>query len=592
MQRFRGSGEDPRDRTRVSNRRSLVGDVHTRALCEYNLRVRMRDGVCLATDVYRPDRDGRYPVILIRTPYDKYATAVRYERYAFDTFRFVRDGHVVVVQDCRGTFASEGRFRPFHDETSDGTTTISWITAQPWSNGKVIAAGASYYGATQLLAAVARPSGLCGVMPVVTSSEYYEGWAYQNGAFQLGFALSWAVDLAIAELSRGDKLGDGAGEQREALEAIAADPWGGYRTLPLAQLAEDIPLLASYREWLAHSCRDSYWRATAINERYDALSVPGLHVGGWNDIFLTGTLENFAGMSGTGHSQHLIVGPWGHAPWGELVGDVWLGSEAGAQGIDDVATRMRTFVGYCERGGGAESGLPPVRLFVMGDNRWRDEDGWPLSRTVPTRHYLRDAWRLTREPPGDERPDVYRYDPLDPVPTIGGKTILPGDGRFMGPRDRRAVHQREDVLLYVSEPLQRTVEITGPVVASLSVATSAVDTDFTVGLVDVAPDGRRIGVTDGILRLRFRDGTGLEHLAVPGEVYRIEVDLGATSSVVGAGHRLALEVSSSNFPRFDRNPNSGGPFEHARAADCRAARQTIFHDVGRPSYVVLPMIER
>jgi putative CocE/NonD family hydrolase len=564
----------------------------TRALCEYNVPVRMHDGVCLATDVYRPDRHGRYPVILIRTPYDKYATAVRYAWYAFDTFRFVRDGHVVVVQDCRGTFASEGRFRPFLDETRDGTATISWITAQPWSNGKVIAAGASYYGATQLLAALARPPALRGVMPVLTSSEYYEGWTYQSGAFQLGFALSWAVDFAIAELARTNQRGDGAGAQREALEALAADPWVGYRTLPLAQLPEEIPLLGNYGKWLAHPCRDSYWRGTAINERYDALSVPGLHVGGWNDIFLAGTLENFAGMSRNGYPQHLVVGPWGHAPWGGLVGDVWFGPEAGAQGIDDVATRARTFVEYCEQDGGAESGLPPVRLFVMGDNRWRDEDGWPLVRAVPTRYYLHEGRTLTPEPPGDERPDAYTYDPLDPVPTVGGNTILPGDGRFMGPRDRREIHERADVLLYVAEPLRRTVEITGSVVASLSVATSAVDTDFTVGLVDLAPDGRRIGVTDGILRLRFRAGTAGERLAVPGEVYHVEVELGTTCYVVGAGHMLALEVSSSNFPRFDRNPNSGGVIAHARAADCRPARQTIFHDRARPSYVLLPMIER
>jgi putative CocE/NonD family hydrolase len=228
----------------------------------------------------------------------------------------------------------------------------------------------------------------------------------------------------------------------------------------------------------------------------------------------------------------------------------------------------------------------------MGANEWRDEDDWPLARAVETRFYLRADGALTREPPAEEAPDEFAYDPSDPVPTVGGNTLLPGSGFFMGPRDRRAVHKRPDVLLYVSDVLQRDIEVTGPLSAILHISTSALDTDFTVALLDIYPDGRAVGIADGILRLRYRNSFDRQELATPGHVYAIEVDLVATSNVFLAGHCIGVEVSSSNFPRFDRNPNSGGVVAKAIEADFVVAQQRVFHDANRASYVVLPVIPR
>jgi putative CocE/NonD family hydrolase len=231
-----------------------------------------------------------------------------------------------------------------------------------------------------------------------------------------------------------------------------------------------------------------------------------------------------------------------------------------------------------------------VRIFVMGANEWRDETEWPLARAVPTRLYLRANGALSREAPADEEPDEFSYDPRDPVPTVGGSTYLPGSGFFSGPRDRRTIEQRPDVLVYTSDPLQDDLEVIGPVKATLTVSTSAPDTDFTVALVDVHPDGRAMGVIDGILRLRYRQGLDRQVLAQPGQIYEIDVDLVATANVFRAGHLIRVEVSSSNFPRFDRNPNNGGVIAEATVMDLATARQRVFHDRRRASFITLPTV--
>jgi putative CocE/NonD family hydrolase len=378
--------------------------------------------------------------------------------------------------------------------------------------------------------------------------------------------------------------------------------------VPLMAVAESTPWLGSYREWLTHPDRDDYWRHTAINERYSDIDVPALHIAGWNDIFLKGSLENYVGLrdgAGTQRGrdhQRLIVTPYGHSQGhGESAGDLWYGGGAeyvfasrhaatSATAPIDLPRECIEWLDACLKDGPYHEG-PPVRLFVMGANRWRDEEHWPLTRAITRRWYLRTDAGLSPEAPGDEAPDTFVFDPLDPVPTAGGQTLLPGGGFFMGPRDRRAIEHRPDVLAYTSEPLQRALEVTGYITVTLHVATSGVDTDFTAALVDVHPDGRALGVVDGILRLRYRDGTARAVFAEPGRVYEIQIDLQATSNVFGVGHRLRVEISSSNFPRFDRNPNTAGAVAETDESRFRVAQQVVFHDADRASFVTLPIIE-
>ena len=565
---------------------------------DYNLSVPMADGVRLATDVFRPQAPGRYPVILIRTPYDKHVAAPSMGMLGgLDPLWAAREDYVVVIQDCRGTFGSEGTLRHFHHEAADGAASIAWAAAQEWSNGSVAMAGGSYVGATQLLAATRTPPSLRALIPNITASDYYEGWTYQGGAFQLGFALMWITGAAYADLPRREALGEDVSTDREALEAIVADLPSAYRRLPLAELPRRLPVLEGYGDWLAHPDRDEFWRSIAINEHYGMIDVPSLHIAGWSDIFLNGSLENFVGLrdrAATEHAranQRLVVGPWGHgAPPGEVVGDLWFGRDAGPTAMSNYQKWVREFLEAQLKGGGSLDS-PRVRIFVMGANRWRDEDDWPLARAAQARFYLRAGGRLTREAPAaEEAPGEFVYDPADPVPTVSGNTLIVGGGFFMGPRDRRAVRERGDVLLYTSDVLQRDLEVTGWLDATLNIATSVTDTDFTVALVDIYPDGRAIGIADGIRRLRYRNGCTRQELATRGRTYEIRVNLAATSNVFKAGHRIGVEVSSSNFPRFDRNPNHGGVIAEATESDFVVARQRVFSDAGRASYITLPIV--
>jgi uncharacterized protein len=568
----------------------------TSVTIDFNVAVQMRDGVRLTADVFRPRASGRYPVILIRTPYDKHVTAAQMGGSATDPLWAARSGYVAVVQDVRGTGGSEGDLHPLRDEAEDGAVSVHWAASQEWSNGSVAMAGSSYYGATQLLAATRRPPALQGVMPGFTSADYYENWTYQGGAFQLGTELMWAAGIAYADLPRRTARGEDVSAEAEALEAVVLDLPSAFAQLPLLELPRQIPALGFYGEWLAHPDRDEFWRAIAINERYGMIEVPAVHTAGWNDIFLKGTLENYVGLragAATEHAranQRLIVSPWGHgAPPNEIVGELWFGPAAGALAMAQLKSWHRQFLDATLNGDGSLDS-PRVRVFVMGANRWRDEDDWPLARAQDERLYLRSGGRLTGEAPADDVPSDFVYDPADPVPTVSGNTLLPGGGRFMGPRDRRGVRQRADVLLYTGEVLTRDLEVTGPLLATLHVATSARDTDFTVALVDIYPDGRAIGIADGIRRLRYRNGFAKQQPATPKETYEIEVDLAATSNVFMAGHRIGIEVSSSNFPRFDRNPNHGGVIAEATASDFVVARQRVFHDANRVSYITLPIV--
>jgi putative CocE/NonD family hydrolase len=576
---------------------------------ERDVPVPLPDATTLSADLWRP-ADGRpAPVLLQRTPYDKsFALVVQ---GGLDPARAVAAGYAVVVQDVRGRYASEGTFEPFVNEAADGAATIAWLAEQPFCDGRVATYGGSYVGATQLLAAVERPPALRAMLPHVTSADYHDGWTTEGGAFQLGLALNWARSLAAGELDRREQRGEDVDELKERLDAELADPLGGYRRLPLV----DQPVLAElapyYLRWLEHPARDAFWRGISARERLGAVDVPALHLAGWHDVFLEGSLAAYAALRAHDRApQRLVVGPWAHSGWGDAVGEVIYGPEASRYALDPTDLHLRYFDTVLNRGvedhvvpvprrvdgaaAAADDRAAPVRIFVMGADRWRDEDAWPLARARRRALHLRADASLTWDAPEPgEASRTYTYDPADPVPTGGGRTLMPGHEASiaLGSRDQRPVEARPDVLVYTTAPLERDVEVTGAVRLVLHAASSAPDTDWTAKLVDVHPDGPALGVTDGILRARYRDGLDRERLLEPGRPERFVVEVGSTSMLFRRGHRIRVEVSSSNFPRFDRNPNTGGDNARATASDLRPAHQRVFHDPARPSQLELPIVE-
>jgi hypothetical protein len=363
-----------------------------------------------------------------------------------------------------------------------------------------------------------------------------------------------------------------------------------------------------YDDWLAHPDDDDYWQQWSIERQHSKVAAPAYHLGGWYDLFLGGTLRNYISMrhnAGTQESrrgQKLIIGPWAHGSSpSNLVGDMDFGVLSSPDSLDLNGIQLRWFDYWLK---GKDNGImrePPVKIFVMGDNVWRDENEWPLARAQYTSYYfhskegantLRGDGVLTTEAPDSEPTDVYLYDPRHPVPTLGGANMLPGAAlhALHGPKDQRPVEARSDVLVYSTSPLQDDVEVTGPVTVTLFAASSALDTDFTAKLVDVHPDGYAQNLADGIIRARYRESRIEAKLLEPGKIYEYIIDLWATSNVFKAGHRIRVEISSSNFPRFDRNPNTGHAF--GEDAELLPATQTVFHDVAHASHVVLPIVPR
>ena len=556
-------------------------------MIERDVRIPMRDGTALHADVHRPDAAGRVPAIVSRTPYDRSNRLV--PSAALDPARAVEAGFAVVCQDIRGRFGSPGRFRPFSDEPNDGYDTVEWAAAQPWCTGAVGMAGRSYSAAAQWMAAAEQPPHLQALFPMAIGANFYDHWLYQGGAFQLGFNLFWAL-LVLAP--------------KEAPRATAHSRHLPLKTLPvLADLRERASF---YFEWLDHPNDDAYWQRLAINRHYPRVLVPAYNVTGWYDVFLRGTLENFTRMRREGGSpearrgQKLLVGPWGHGstygPYPDHSYPVFAPHDA----LDLAPVQLRFFARFLknERNGIDEEA--PVRIFVMGENRWRDEENWPLARARDTAWYLHGpsapgALRsLSPEPPGHEAPEEYVYDPRDPAPTVGGSTSLPAllFGSSSGPQDQRRVEERPDVLVYSSVPLQRALEATGPLRVRLFAATSTADTDFVVKLMDVDEAGVSRILAEGVLRARFREGYDRPRPVIPGTVQAYEIDLAATAHVFAPGHRVRVAITSSSFPRFDRNPNTGRPLGTDGPDDLRPARQTIFHDRGRASHIVLPVVPR
>jgi hypothetical protein len=500
---------------------------------------------------------------------------------------------VVIAQDVRGRYASEGDWYPFKYESQDGYDTVEWAAALPYSNGKVGMFGGSYVGATQYLAAIAKPPHLAGICPSDTASNYHDGWVYQGGAFEQWFSESWTTGLADNTLSRRMELGDDVVRWAQTLPLLS---YPVYATPSAAGLAP------YFTDWLAHSNYDDYWKQWSIEDHYAQIQVPVFSMGAWYDIFLGGTLRNYArlkneaGTEAARRGQRLMIYVGGHAG-GTAVGKIGAVDFGDKLPFDVDAVTLRWYDNLLK---GIANGLDhekPVKIFVMGKNDWREENDWPLERAKTTRYYLRSTkpanglaggGTLSTAAPLEEKPDQYVYDPNDAVPTIGGPLCCQPLPTGVGPQDQRPAEARGDVLIFSSPAFTQNTEVTGPISLDLYVSSSAVDTDFTGKLVDVWPNGFAQNLTEGIMRLRYRNSQEKPELGIPGEIYHISVDLWATSNVFLPGHKLRLEVSSSNFPRFDRNLNSGE--DQARGTHMIKATNVIYHDKSRPSALVLPIV--
>jgi uncharacterized protein len=543
------------------------------------VRVPMSDGPHLEGVLYR-GAGAVQPVLLVRTPYSEPMSRPLPILPALDA------GFAVLVQDCRGTGRSDGEFRTFENEAADGLDTVAWLVRQPWCDGKVVMFGMSYLGMAQLAVTGHRPEGLVAIAPTVTPDDYRDGLVYRQGAFQLGQALAWHLLEAVQLIGRGEDVA----ARMAGLMALVGDTETAYRTLPLADRPGVSAVLPSWRTWLERESDAEYWRGISYATRRTAIAVPALHVGGWFDLFLRGTLDNYTTMAGAAPDQHLVVGPWSHIDQTGALGEVFYdGGSAQAIRLEDQQLRFLT-----ESVAGRPTSVPPVQLYVMGANRWRTEHEWPLARTDWQTWYLSAAGELGREPPSAGAAE-YVHDPHDPVPTVGGAVVLAGsrDGRLgyqPGSRDQTELDGRTDILRFTSAELSEDVEVTGPLRVRLYAATSAADTDFTAKLVDVHPDGRAMAIADGIVRARYRAGMDSPQPVVPGEVYEYEIDLGATSQVFRAGHRIRVDVASSNFPCFDRNSGSAKPAGQVTEDDFVTATQRIFFGPERPSAIRLPVI--
>jgi uncharacterized protein len=561
---------------------------------QHDVPMRTRDGVTLYADIYRPTSPGKFPVILMRTPYDK---SVNWA--VSPAHKMVQRGYVVIIQDVRGRYTSEGEWYPFRHEQADGFDSVEWAAALPYSDGKIGMMGASYVGATQMLAAIAQPPHLAAIAPNVTASNYHDGWTYQSGAFEQWFDQNWTSQLAQNTLQRL------IAQNTNALVGTPTLPLADYPVFNFGQLPADGKLTATiapyYRDWLAHPDYDDYWKQWSIEENFSKIAVPMLQVGGWYDIFNGGTLRNYMGAKAHGSTeaartqQHLLIEIGGHAGFGRRIGDVDFGPHATENVYTDVILDWYDFLFKGIHNGFAAE--KPVKIFTMGANEYRTVEDWPPPQAVLTKYFLHSSGKansvrgegsLSVSAPKAEPSDSYSYDPANPVPTVGGPLCCDEAHMEPGPRDQRSVENREDVLVYTTAPLARDLEVTGPVTATLFVKSSAVDTDFTAKLVDVAPEGFAQNLTEGILRMRYRVSPERAVLMNPGQVYEISLDLWATSNVFLRGHSLRLAISSSNFPRFDRNPNTGEETRTARTSV--AASNTILHDAQHPSALVLPVM--
>jgi putative CocE/NonD family hydrolase len=533
--------------------------------------VPMRDGVRLSANVFRPDEAGRFPTILVRTPYGKGREITTHYQ------TFVEHGYAVVVEDVRGRYASEGVFRPLEQEPADGDDTLNWIARQSWSDGKVGMMGGSYLGIAQWKVAALNNPHLKAIFPVVSGCDDYRDRFYSTGgAMKLGSRLLW-----MSENLRTPRY------HPDFSKFVLHLP---LRTADVAATGQTSDM---FQEALDHPTFDSFWKSISTREHLDKIRVPVFSVGGWFDNFVEGDLDAYQVLSKNSGVHRILIGPWPHNMSLKFEGvDFGADSFVPLRGI-----QMQWFDQFLKGQDTPLLSKPPVRIFVMGVNRWKDEQEWPPRARLKWFYLesrghansLAGDGKLDSRLPGPEDADRFVFDPRDPVPTTGGATCCNPKVFPWGPMDQRAVEKRRDVLVYTTPPLKNDVEVIGTVRVVLYAATSARDTDFTAKLVDVFPDGRAQNLTDGILRLRYRKSLEKAQLIRPGEIAKLTIDAGVTGNVFQKGHRIRMEISSSNFPRFDRNPNTGGSI--ADETQLRQASQTIYHDAEHPSHVLLPVTQ-
>ena len=565
-------------------------------IIERDIDIPMRDGVYLKADLYLPQERNRLPVLLQRTPYGKGFSSTSFALWAAES------GYAVLIQDTRGRWASGGDGTPFVSELPDGYDTLEWIREQPWANGRVGMWGESYLGYTQLAAAASGHPTLKTIIPGFALSDP-RAILYQSGAFALGAALSWGLlahaQMALMRLTESGLLyGSEAislGEQFiQAVDGMADG--STFQTLPL----EDAPLVGRkgiapfLAEAISHPPEDDFWNSLEISVK--DITIPALHIGGWYDIFITSNLELFNDLNRQGSSyQKLLVGPWIHVDYDGQAGEVDFGLRAYAMTVLPDEIKLAWFDHWLKQEHRGLLDEPPVRVFIMGENRWKDYNEWPPQNVREIPYYLHSTGSanslhgngfLSPTSPSEETYDTFLYDPEDPVPTRGGGLCCWHSALAPGAYDQRPVEERKDVLVYTTAVLEQDLEVIGPVRVHLWASSSAPDTDFTAKLVDVNPDGYARNLQDGILRAAYRAGLDASFLE-PGRPYEFIIELGPTANRFKAGHRLRLEISSSNFPRFARNPNTGEP--PGEATGLQAARQVVFHDSLHPSYILLPV---
>ncbi len=547
-----------------------------------NIRTPMRDGVDLSSDIYLPQASGKFPTVLMRTPYDN-NTSLLIEK----AMRLANSGYACVIQDVRGRWDSDGVHYALFGHGPDGFDTQEWIGQQEWSDGKIGMAGGSYLGWVQWQSAPHRSQYLTCIAPRVMCGDLYSGLIHPGGAFQLNVALTWGMRT-----------------NGRTAQSIEYHNWTeAFRSTPLIDMDQQAGrTLQFWRDWVTHTEYDSYWDSVNVENKWGEIAAPALIMGGWYDLYSHNTFINFNGLRLHGRTpearqSQLIVGPWPHALSASTkTGDV----DFGANSLYDLEDLELRWFDYWLKG--IDNGIvgeAPLRLFIMGVNEWRDESEWPLARTDWQKWYLHSAGSansllgdgcLSPEEPGDEPADHFVYDPDFPVQTVGGNNCCSPHIVPWGPYDQRDVEMRSDVLCYTSEPLETDLEVTGPIKVVLYAATDGLDTDWTAKLVDVSTSGYAKNLCDGIVRARYREGFAAPKLLQPGQTYQYEIDLAVTGNVFKKGHRIRVEVSSSNFPRFDRNHNTGNDL--GTDSEMRRAQQTVQHSRAHPSHILLPVIPR
>ncbi|MBS1887548.1 MAG: CocE/NonD family hydrolase [Actinobacteria bacterium] len=547
---------------------------------DFDVPALMRDGTTLRANVYRPSGTGPFPTLLTRTPYGKESLEVA---TMLDPIKAAREGFMVIVQDTRGRFSSDGEWEPFRFEGVDGFDSVEWAAGLPLSNGKVGLFGESYLGSTQWSAAIEQPPSLKAIAPALTWADPMDGLFARGGAVELGLTIPWTLETGLDSLARSEASAEDTdrliGAVLDDYDGLAAE---GYWELPVAtnsileryRFQELGAIKALGEPGVADWCR--------VAGRYDRVEVPSLHIAGWYDVFLQGTIDNFLGMVGTGQESRLVVGPWTHGRFADPIGEIAFGARGARYEApnnrcgDTTDLQLDWFRRHLTEPKETLS-LPDtqVRLFVMGRNEWRDLSAWPDTGSQGERWFLHHGGGITTSPPESAEPhSEYVYDPGDPTPTLGGQILLvpaiPG-----GPVDQGSIEGREDVCVFTTAPLERDIEVTGRVRVVLHAVSSATSTDWVVRLCEVWPDGRAFNVCDGILRV----SSGADSLR------RREIDLWSTSKVFKAGRRIRVDIASSSFPRWDRNLNTGDQGSSMFVS----ARQRICHDVDHPSYIELPV---